>query len=78
LAIRFAVARGLTPRLIASERKAIESRAMDVVTTEYRRRGYEVEDVGGHAPWDLTATHPGGDVAHIEVKGTTGDEKPLW
>jgi hypothetical protein len=51
---------------------------MDVVTTEYRRRGYEVEDVGGHAPWDLTATHPGGDVAHIEVKGTTGDEKPLW
>jgi hypothetical protein len=39
---------------------------------EYRSRGYEVEDVSRHAPWDLTATHPSGHVAHIEVKGTTG------
>ncbi|MGA2014514.1 MAG: DUF3883 domain-containing protein [Solirubrobacteraceae bacterium] len=71
------VSRGLAPKLTPPERKAIEQRAMAVVTSEYERRGYILEDVSGHAPWDLTAVHPDGDVAHIEVKGTTGEGRAI-
>jgi hypothetical protein len=66
------VARGLAPRLNSTERRAVERRAMDVVDAHYRRLGYDVEDVSAGAPWDLVATHPDGDVVHVEVKGTTG------
>jgi hypothetical protein len=66
------VSRGLAPRLSTAERHSIERRAMDVVEAEYRRHGYDVLDVSGEGPWDLTATHPDGQIVHIEVKGTTG------
>jgi hypothetical protein len=66
------VSRGLAPKMSPAERKAIERRAMAVVEAEYRRQGYELKDVSAHAPWDLTAMHSSGHVAHIEVKGTTG------
>ncbi|OAI39296.1 hypothetical protein AYO39_00430 [Actinobacteria bacterium SCGC AG-212-D09] len=66
------VARGFAPRITAAERKAIEDRAMKVVASAYSALGYAIDDVSDNSPWDLTATHPDGDEAHIEVKGTTG------
>ncbi|MFF7827108.1 DUF3883 domain-containing protein [Streptomyces rochei] len=51
-------------------RQAVERYAMDLVLSHYCSNGYEVEDVGAHAPWDITARKNGAEV-HIEVKGST-------
>lgn len=51
-------------------RQAVERYAMDLVLTHYRSQGYEVEDVGAHSPWDITARKNGTEV-HVEVKGST-------
>jgi hypothetical protein len=66
------ISRGLAPRLSPAEREAVERRAMDVVEEHYRGLGYDVDDVSASGAWDFTASHPDGDVVHIEVKGTTG------
>ncbi|MEU6592672.1 DUF3883 domain-containing protein [Streptomyces sp. NPDC046881] len=51
-------------------RRAVERYAMDLVLSHYRSHGYEVQDVGAHSPWDVTARKNGAEV-HIEVKGST-------
>ncbi|WP_406303812.1 EVE domain-containing protein [Streptomyces sp. NBC_00885] len=54
----------------ANRRQAVERYAMDLVLSHYRSLGYEVEDVGDHSPWDVTARKNGTEV-HVEVKGST-------
>ncbi|MGW1036843.1 protein NO VEIN domain-containing protein [Streptomyces antibioticus] len=51
-------------------RQAVERYAMDLVLSHYRSHGYEVEDVGAHSPWDITARKNGTEI-HVEVKGST-------
>ncbi|MFF4827097.1 DUF3883 domain-containing protein [Streptomyces sp. NPDC001312] len=54
----------------AKRRQAVERYAMDLVLSHYRSLGYEVEDVGDHSPWDITACKNGAEI-HVEVKGST-------
>lgn len=54
----------------AKRRQAVERYAMDLVLSHYCSLGYEVEDVGDHSPWDITA-HKNGTEVHVEVKGST-------
>lgn len=67
---------GMAPRLTAAERRAVELRAMEVVTDLYRAEGYAVDDVSASEPWDLTARR-GRQEWHVEVKGTTGDGRAV-
>lgn len=60
--------RGL--RLTASERKAIEGRAVDVVTLHFETLGYRVDNVGDRESFDLDVRRPGERI-YVEVKGTT-------
>ncbi|CAL9301517.1 protein NO VEIN domain-containing protein [Streptomyces sp. SudanB182_2057] len=54
----------------AKRRQAVERYAMDLVLDHFRSLGYQVEDVGDHSPWDITARRNGNEI-HIEVKGST-------
>lgn len=54
----------------ARRRQAVERHAMGLVLNHFRSQGYEVEDVGDHAPWDITARREGSEM-HVEVKGST-------
>ena len=57
---------GLTP----SERRAVELRAMDVVSDHLRNDGYSVEDTSKNKSYDFLATK-GQEAIVVEVKGTT-------
>jgi len=54
------------------ERRAIEQRAMDVVTDHLKDDDWSVRDVSSDHSYDLHCKKPG-QVLRIEVKGTTGD-----
>jgi len=53
-------------------RKAVELHAMGRAEKEFRKRGYEVEDVSKKRPYDLHCTKPN-EVKYVEVKGTQSD-----
>ena len=51
----------------------VELAAVDAVTAYYEARGHEVRSVEHEkCGWDLTCTAATGEVARVEVKGTTG------
>ncbi len=54
------------------ERKAIEDRAMMVVTTLFEKRGFDVKDTHRGRPFDLKCRR-GNRTLYVEVKGTQGD-----
>ncbi len=73
------IARPLTPLrrrqgfgLTASERKAVELRAMKLATEYLKGKGYQCHDTSSTESFDLLATQPGVEFK-IEVKGTTSD-----
>jgi hypothetical protein len=51
---------------------AVEAHAMNTATEFYRGSGWDVEDVHGRESYDLVCRR-GGEVKHVEVKGTTTD-----
>lgn len=53
-------------------RRATELHAVTLATRHYENQEYDIEDVGALRSFDLIGTRPGGDVIHVEVKGTTG------
>jgi hypothetical protein len=56
----------------------VEAAAIKVVTAAYEAEGYRVEDVSiRRCGWDLTATRKR-EVAHVEVKGLSGDTVQFW
>ena len=58
--------------LTAQERKAIETRAVELAMDYFTRTGFsDVRDVGAQASYDLTMLK-GGQIHFVEVKGTTG------
>lgn len=57
--------------LTASERRAVELRAMEVATAHFEALGYSVKDVSAKQSFDLLATR-GEEFMHVEVKGSTG------
>lgn len=59
-------------RASAEERRAIETRAVEVTSAHLRGIGYRVRDVGATESYDLHALHRG-EVLKVEVKGTVGD-----
>lgn len=65
--------RGLT----GPERKAVERHAMALATAHYRKKGYEVQDVGATESFDLRCRRRRSEFyteeLRVEVKGTTGD-----
>ncbi|WP_326807847.1 EVE domain-containing protein [Streptomyces sp. NBC_01775] len=60
----------------AKQRKAVERYAMDLVLNHYSSRGYQIEDVGDHSPWDITVRRDGTE-SHIEVKGSTTSREAI-
>lgn len=56
----------------AARNKAIELRAMDVVTAHYTAQGWQVTDTSATHPYDLVCTDPSGHDIFVEVKGTGG------
>jgi hypothetical protein len=61
---------GRGPRLSATQRRAIELRAVDLATSHLVALGYSVIDVGATHSYDLHATR-GDEELKVEVKGTT-------
>jgi hypothetical protein len=61
---------GFSPRLKATDRKAIELRAMDLTTAHFEGRGFTVTDVSSNQPYDLRCVK-GTVRIDVEVKGTT-------
>ncbi len=59
-------------RLSASERTAIERRAVRVATDHLKAQGYGVKDVGATQSYDLDARR-GGERLYVEVKGSTSN-----
>ena len=57
--------------LSSAQRRAIESRAVEVATEILEAKGWSVEDVGSHSSYDLHATR-GENFLLVEVKGSTG------
>jgi hypothetical protein len=57
-------------RQSATERRAIERHAIVAAVDHFRRNGWDVEDVGRFASYDLEC-RKGENVLHVEVKGTT-------
>lgn len=57
-------------KMTAEERKAIENRAVSLVTVSLESHGYRVRDVGATESYDLDAKR-GSDRLFVEVKGTT-------
>lgn len=57
-------------QLTAAQRRAIEMRAVLVVTEHLVEQGYRVDDVGAHESYDLDARR-GDERIFVEVKGTT-------
>jgi hypothetical protein len=55
------------------ERRALERYAMQMATRHYQARGWQVEDVSSHCPFDLQCTRADRQVLHVEVKGTTSN-----
>lgn len=62
--------RGQGLRLSTPEKKAVEQRAVDVVTEHLRALGFTVKDVGLKESYDLDARSPEQHLK-VEVKGTT-------
>ena len=56
----------------AARNKAIELRAMDVVTAQYVSQGWQVTDTSATHPYDLVCTAPSGHDIFVEVKGMGG------
>lgn len=54
----------------AARRRAVERHAVDIASQHLEARGYDVEDVGDHASFDLLC-HREGERLDVEVKGTT-------
>ena len=55
----------------------VEKAAMDLATSAYRDRGWDVEDVSArNVGWDLTACRAG-DELHLEVKGVSGTKPTI-
>jgi hypothetical protein len=52
-------------------RSAIEWRAVNLATDEYRSHGYDVDYTGSSKPYDLVVTR-GRDVRRVEIKGSSG------
>jgi hypothetical protein len=56
------------------QNQIVELAAMDAVTNYYELGGWDVDDVSASkVGWDLTCIHPTGELAHVEVKGVSGD-----
>lgn len=53
-------------------RSAIEWRAVNLATEEYKAHGYDVEYTGASKPYDLVVTK-GREVRRVEVKGSSGE-----
>lgn len=60
-------------RATAEQRRAVELRAMELVTSYYEELGADVQDVSANRPFDLLVTIPEGVVVTVEVKGSAGD-----
>jgi hypothetical protein len=65
-------ARGQGMSSEAARNRAVESRAMDVVTAHFKASGWVVEDTSSVAPYDLRCVR-GGQIRYVEVKGTSGE-----
>ena len=61
----------------AARNKAIELRAMDVVTAHYSAQGWQVTDTSATKPYDLVCTDPSKPDIFVEVKGTGGTGPPV-
>jgi hypothetical protein len=61
---------GFSQRLKTADRTAIELRAMELATLHFRALGFDVKDVSGNQPYDLSCTK-GTERVDVEVKGTT-------
>ena len=61
----------------AARNKAIELRAMDVVTARYLAQGWQVTDTSATKPYDLVCTDPSGHDHFFEVKGMGGTGPPV-
>ncbi len=57
-------------RLSAADRRAIETRAVEVTLTYLRGKGYATQDVGATESYDVHATR-NGQALKVEIKGTT-------
>jgi hypothetical protein len=57
--------------LTASERRAVERRAVTVAVEHFENEGWSVRDVGNTESFDLVCEKDGVEL-HVEVKGTTG------
>lgn len=56
------------------QNRIVELAAIAAVTAFYEAGKWVVEDVSeDKVGWDLTATHPSGEIAKVEVKGVSGD-----
>jgi hypothetical protein len=58
--------------LTATERKAVELRAMVLADTWLREQGYEPKDTSSNKPYDFEAMK-NNELLYVEVKGTTSD-----
>ncbi|MHA7263495.1 MrcB family domain-containing protein [Arthrobacter sp. TMN-37] len=56
--------------LTKPEQRAVERRAVDVVTAHYKAQGWKVQDVGDRESYDLRCVREGRQL-FVEVKGTT-------
>lgn len=59
-------------QLNSKVRKAVEMHAMKRAEIEFRKRGYEVEDVSQTQSYDLLCKKKDGETKYVEVKGTQG------
>ncbi len=57
--------------LSATERRAVERRAMEVATRHFSGQQWSVEDVCARCSYDLRCTRPGSPTLRVEVKGST-------
>jgi hypothetical protein len=58
--------------LNATERRAVELHAMDMVRAHYANLGWECEDTSSNNPFDFRCTKPNEQDLIVEVKGATG------
>lgn len=61
----------------AARNKAIELRAMEVVTAHYSALGWQVIDTSATKPYDLVCTDLSGHDYFVEVKGMGGTGPPV-